>query len=96
MKTLLGSLLVVLSVLSSRAAITGQWDFDNGDLSATIGSPCSTAARPPARRQFGSTTVFGIANDWRTEWLNVMRFPADFVAGLHHDRTAWPRMAAAS
>jgi hypothetical protein len=35
MKTLSFSLLLVLSGLASRAAITGQWDFETSDLSAT-------------------------------------------------------------
>ncbi len=67
--------MVVLSGLSSRAAITGQWDFENGDLSATIGSPMQYRGTTASQTQFGTTTALGIANI-NGEVGRVMRFPA--------------------
>ncbi len=75
MKKLFNLLLALLSVLSSRAAITGQWDFNNGDLSATIGSPLQYRGTTAGQTQFGSTSSFGIANIGGQAAL-VMRFPA--------------------
>src|ERR1019366_3089817 len=75
MKTLHFSLLLVLSGFSSRAAITGQWDFETSDLSATIGSPMQYRGTTASQTQFGTTTALGIANI-NGEVGRVMRFPA--------------------
>jgi hypothetical protein len=48
MKTLLCSLLLVLSSLSSRATITGQWDFNGNLASSTGGANLSAEASAPA------------------------------------------------
>jgi hypothetical protein len=48
MKTLLCSLLVILSGLLSRAAITGQWDFNGNLASSTGGTNLSAEASAPA------------------------------------------------
>lgn len=42
------------------AAITGQWDFDGGNLSATIGAALQFQGDTGAGAQFGTTTSFGI------------------------------------
>ena len=65
-----GTILVTNSwIFVTRAAdqkpgITGQWDFDNGDLSATIGLPLEYIGGPSgpalAKTHFGTTTSFGI------------------------------------
>jgi hypothetical protein len=69
------SLLVLLCATSLPAAITGQWDFDNADLSATIGAPLLYRGTTASQTQFGTTTSFGIANI-NGEVGRVMRFPA--------------------
>jgi hypothetical protein len=51
--------------------ITGQWDFDSGDLSATLGLPLEYFGSTAALTQFGSTTSFGISN--------IAGFPANVV-----------------
>jgi hypothetical protein len=57
--------------------ITGQWDFERGDLSATIGSPLQYwGGSGGASRQaceFGSTTSFGIS-DIANRPARVLRF----------------------
>ena len=79
----------VLAILSlvppaarAQGTVTGQWDFDNGDLSATIGAagqywirPTSVPRDIAAETQFGTTTEFGIPNIGGTP-ATVMRFPA--------------------
>ena len=49
-----------------KPSITGQWDFDQGDLSATIGQPLQyldgASGASVAQTQFGTTTSFGIPN----------------------------------
>ena len=75
MKTHILSLLVLLSGLASRAAITGQWDFESGDLSATIGSPMQYRGTTASQTQFGTTTALGITNI-NGEAGRIMRFPA--------------------
>src|SRR5689334_16591168 len=56
----------------------GQWDFDSGNLNATVGSPLLYADGDPgptkAGTQFGTTTSFGIPNINGTP-ANVMKFP---------------------
>lgn len=61
--------------------VTGQWDFNNGNLAATVGADGSywiVPATPPrdvaAETQFGSTASFGIA-DIDGQVAQVMRFP---------------------
>ena len=48
----------------SQAAITGQWDFDNGDLSATIGQDMTyldgSNGETASGTEFGTTGSFGI------------------------------------
>jgi hypothetical protein len=60
-----------------KKSITGQWDFDNGDLSATIGAALEYLGGPAgptvAATHFGTTTSFGIP-DINGEPAKVMRF----------------------
>src|SRR3954470_21433528 len=61
--------------INSRGAITGQWNFESGDLSATIGAPLSYLdGATQGDTQFGTTTSFGIA-DINGQPAKVMRFP---------------------
>lgn len=61
-----------------RPGITGQWDFDRGDLSATIGLPLDYLGGPSGptatETTFGTTTSFGIP-DIDGLPAQVMRFP---------------------
>ena len=54
----------VTRAADQKPSITGQWDFDNGDLSATIGLALEYMGGPTgptvAQTQFGTTTSFGI------------------------------------
>jgi hypothetical protein len=58
---------------------TGQWDFDSGNLNATVGAALTYADGSGGATQlgtsFGTTTSFGIPNINGTV-ANVMRFPA--------------------
>ena len=61
-------------------AITGQWEFDNGNLKASIGSDASYWIKPASPRdienetQFGTTTSFGLP-DIGGQPAKVMKFP---------------------
>lgn len=60
---------------SASAAITGQWDFKTGNLSATIGQDLSYLdGDTQARTRFGTTTSFAIP-DIAGQPTNVMGFP---------------------
>jgi hypothetical protein len=54
--------------LTSRAAVTGQWDFTSG-LSATIGAALDYRGDTAATTTFETATIGGLS-------ANVMRFPA--------------------
>ncbi|MBI4324082.1 MAG: hypothetical protein HY674_02340 [Chloroflexi bacterium] len=64
--------------LPTRAAITGQWDFDSGNLVATFGQDMSYLEGPggdtEANTRFGTTTSFGIPGINGQE-AKVMKFP---------------------
>ncbi len=73
-------LLATLLVAAKTAAQpTGQWDFESGNLDATVGTVLTYAdgAGGPTQlgTSFGTTTSFGIPNINGT-LANVMRFPA--------------------
>jgi hypothetical protein len=55
--------------------VTGQWDFENGDLSATLGTDLSYLNSNQAGTQFGTTTGLGIPNIGG-QVATVMFFPA--------------------
>lgn len=61
-----------------HAQPVGQWDFDNGDLTATVGTDLQYADGPGGVTQsgtaFGTTTSFGIP-DINGTAAKVMRFP---------------------
>lgn len=70
-------LALCLFVLAGRgfSAITGQWDFENGNLAATIGAPLQFRADTGGLIQFGTTTALGIPAIGGTE-ARVIRIPA--------------------
>jgi hypothetical protein len=69
------ALVAVLVTANTSAAPTGQWDFDSGNLNATVGSPLTYAdADTTSGTQFGTTTALGITNINGSP-ANVMRFP---------------------
>ncbi len=78
--TILASLFGVATTL---AAPTGQWDFDSGNLNATVGSPLTYAdANTTTSTSFGSTTSFGIS-DIAGSPAQIMKFPAATNGGGH-------------
>jgi hypothetical protein len=80
----LGSAALLLgSGASALAAISGQWDFENGNLNATAGGkPLEYAdgagAETQAATRFGTTTSFGIPNIAGTE-AKVMKFGTNTI-----------------
>jgi hypothetical protein len=56
--------------------VTGQWDFDSGDLRATVGSPLEYFGTTATGTQFGTTTQLGVTNINGVE-AKVMRVPGD-------------------
>ncbi|MEW6158528.1 MAG: hypothetical protein AB1813_13930 [Verrucomicrobiota bacterium] len=67
--------LLLLTSLHSKAAITGQWDFNNGNLAATIGQDITYLdAETSANTRFGTTTALGIP-DIDGQVASVMKFP---------------------
>ena len=69
----------------SAAPITGQWDFESGDLAATVGAPLEyldgPAGSTAAGTQFGTTTSLGIADINGTP-AKVMRVPGDLSRNI--------------
>ena len=67
---------------SIQSRVTGQWDFDKGDLSATIGKPLAyfdgPAGLTAGGTQFGTTTELGVALI-NGEEARVMRVPGDVI-----------------
>ena len=65
----------LFSTSSSKAAITGQWDFKSGNLKATIGQDLQYLdSDTQSGTHFGSTTSLGIPNIAGVA-TNVMGFP---------------------
>lgn len=66
----------------AQAAVTGQWDFESGNLNATSGQPLQYAdgagAETSAATAFGTTTSFSIPNIGGTE-AKVMRFGTNTI-----------------
>lgn len=60
---------------SAQAAITGQWDFNLGNLAATIGVALQYRGDTAIQTQFGTTTSFGIPNI-NGQAASVMKVPA--------------------
>ena len=68
-------LFVIGLAVRGGAAITGQWDFEGGNLSATIGSPLQFRTDTGGVVQFGTTASFGIPAINGAP-ANVLRVPA--------------------
>jgi hypothetical protein len=62
------TLLLTLGI-PTRAGVTGQWDFNSGDLSATFGTALSYRGDTAASTVFMTDTIGG-------QTANIMRFPA--------------------
>lgn len=60
---------------NGSASITGQWDFESSDLTATVGSALTYRDTTAGGTQFGTTTTFGIAGI-NGQPAKVMKFPA--------------------
>jgi hypothetical protein len=60
----------------SSTTVTGQWDFDQGDLRATVGSPLEYFGTTATGTEFGTTAVLGVTNI-NGAVANVMRVPGD-------------------
>jgi len=64
----------------SSTPVTGQWDFDNGTLAATVGTALEYIGGPGGMTAqgtaFGTTTSFGIENIGGQP-ANVLRVPGD-------------------
>ena len=70
-----GAVVVAALTTASHAAITGQWDFKAGNLSATIGSDLAYFDTPTETgTAFNTTTAFGISAI-AGQPTNVMKFP---------------------
>ena len=73
------ALAAVLTTGSLVAQPSGQWDFSNGNLTATVGTDLQyadgTGGLTQSGTSFGSTTSFGIPGINATA-VNVMKFPA--------------------
>ena len=76
-----GSLLLVLAMPSLGQQVTGQWDFNNGNLAATVGTagqywiaPTTPPRDVETETQFGTTTSFLIP-DIGGVAAKVMKFP---------------------
>ena len=67
--TCLAATLILSLGVSAHANITGQWDFNSGDLSATVGTALAYRGDTAATTSFTSTTIGGNP-------ANVMNFPA--------------------
>ncbi len=64
-----------LSTTHVRAAVTGQWDFKTGNLSATVGQDMQYLDNETQTgTQFGTTTALGVSNI-AGQSTNVMKFP---------------------
>ena len=77
LKTLVATSLSLVYLVSLRAEITGQWDFEN-DLSATVGNDMEyfddVDGPTEQKTKFGTTADFGIP-DINGQPANVMKMP---------------------
>jgi hypothetical protein len=68
-----------------RTTVTGQWDFEFGDLGASVGSPLAYLDGPEgltkAGTQFGTTTELGVP-DIGGQPARIMRVPGDLVRNI--------------
>jgi hypothetical protein len=83
-KAWLGSAALLLaSGSAASAAVSGQWDFDNGNLNASAGGKAleyadGVGADTQKATSFGTTTSFGIPNIGGTE-ARVMKFGTNTI-----------------
>lgn len=89
-----GTLLAAFALSTSLSAQpTGQWDFNNGNLDATVGAALSyldgAGGQTSQGTQFGSTATFGIPNIGGQPAL-VMKFPANTNAALGYSMPTPP------
>lgn len=78
----LGTIASLALATSLRAQPFGQWNFDSGDLSATVGSALSYAdGDTSSGTTFNSTTLFGIPNINGSP-ANVMKYPGSTNASM--------------
>jgi hypothetical protein len=75
---------------SAGTTVTGQWDFENGDLSATVGQPLSyldgSSGETAAGTWFGTTTELGVA-DIGGQPARVMRVPGELSRNIGYVMT---------
>jgi hypothetical protein len=66
-------------------AITGHWDFNAGNLAATVGYPLTySSPAAQAATQFGTTTSFGIPGIGG-QALNVLRFAGASTSEIYYN-----------
>ncbi len=76
MNRIVTKILIVLALglaVSAPAAVTGQWDFNSSNLTATVGADL-VAQGEAANAAFGTTTALGVPNIGG-EVATIMRFP---------------------
>lgn len=64
----LAATLILGLTAAAPAAVTGQWDFNSGDLSATVGTPLAYLSDTAVTTTFTTATIGGSP-------ANVMNFP---------------------
>jgi hypothetical protein len=71
-----------IPVVLPSSNVSGQWDFDQGNLAATVGKPLQylggAGSTAQTLTQFGDTTTFSIA-DINGEAAKVIRVPGDLT-----------------
>ena len=72
-------------ISGAQAQVTGQWDFNNGNLTATVGDALTykdgDGGATQTGSQFGTTTALGLPMIGGAV-ANVMGFPADSTASI--------------
>jgi hypothetical protein len=75
---------------AATTTVTGQWDFENGDLTATVGQPLAyfdgPAGQTAAGTFFGTTTELGVT-DIGGEPARIMRVPGDLSRNIGYVMT---------
>ena len=78
MKNILSSITLTLLFglgISVQAAVTGQWDFNNSNFVATVGTDLQPQGAAVTDTAFGTTTALGVPNIGGAV-AQVMQFPA--------------------
>lgn len=71
-------LMACLGVSNVSAAVTGQWDFDSGDLSATVGGDMQYLGAAAAGTEFNTASGFSLPAQTGGD-ASVMKFPANTI-----------------